>query len=65
MLTSQNRSFDLVMLELFNAKERDDEEWARLFHTADARFMFRGVQFLRGSKLAIIEASWDGEDHRS
>ncbi|KUJ07238.1 S-adenosyl-L-methionine-dependent methyltransferase [Mollisia scopiformis] len=56
------RSFDLVMLELFNAKERGGEEWAALFHAADEHFVFKGVQFPKGSKLAIIEACWEGED---
>lgn len=65
ILTPLNSAFDLVMLELFNAKERDVEDWTKLFHAADTRFKFRGVQFPKGSKLAIIEARWEGEDHSS
>ena len=30
------------MLELFNAKERDLDDWAKLFERADARFKFVG-----------------------
>ncbi|MCJ1379615.1 hypothetical protein MMC17_002717 [Xylographa soralifera] len=53
------RSFDIVMMECYNAKERDVEEWAQLFLAADSRFMFRGVKVPMGSKLAIIEVSWE------
>jgi hypothetical protein len=53
------------MLDMFNAKEREGEERAKLFFDADPRFVFQGVQFPNGSKLAIIEARWDGEDYAS
>ena len=48
------------MRECYDAKERDGREWARLFRDADKRFRFEGVRLPAGSKLAIIEASWDG-----
>lgn len=33
---------DLIMLQLFNSKERDMGDWAALFEMADSRFRFQG-----------------------
>ncbi|MCJ1463377.1 hypothetical protein MMC07_001984 [Pseudocyphellaria aurata] len=49
---------DLCMLELHNAKERDKNDWAKLFQEADSRFIFVGVKQPVQSKLSIIEAVW-------
>ncbi|KAK7192329.1 hypothetical protein DPSP01_004918 [Paraphaeosphaeria sporulosa] len=53
------RAFDLTMLEIGNAKERDLNEWKALFAEADARFVFKGVKQPPGSRLTIIETSWE------
>lgn len=53
------RTLDLTMLEIGNAKERELDEWKLLFEQADARFVFQGMRMPPGSKLAIIEATWD------
>ncbi|KAI2780536.1 S-adenosyl-L-methionine-dependent methyltransferase [Daldinia loculata] len=51
-------AMDLRMLEIGNAKERD-LEWKSLFEQADSRFVFKGIQQLQGSSLAILEITWE------
>ncbi|KAF2485885.1 O-methyltransferase [Neohortaea acidophila] len=51
---------DLIMLQLFNSKERDMEDWAALFETADSRFRFQGGRLPTGSRLSVLEAVWEG-----
>ncbi|TVY81049.1 O-methyltransferase gsfB, partial [Lachnellula suecica] len=53
------RSMDLSMLQIQNAREREEQDWKSLFKEADARFKFEGVQQPQGSKLAFIQASWE------
>ena len=48
------------MKEIFNAKERDLNDWIHLFERADLRFKFLGVKKPPASQLAIIEVSWAG-----
>ncbi|KAI1746570.1 O-methyltransferase [Xylaria castorea] len=52
------RGFDLAMMELFNAREREEQDWQRLFAAADSRFRFAGVRTVPGSDLAFISATW-------
>ena len=51
---------DMAMLQLFNAYQRDEEEWADLFHRADPRFKFIGHSKPRGAAQSIIVVGWDG-----
>ena len=51
---------DLTMMEIGNAKERDLEEWKALLEEADPKLKFRKVHEPEGSRLAIIEAVWEG-----
>lgn len=60
-LANIGSSFDLAMLEIQNAKERDVQDWKKLFETAHENFVFESVRVPLGSKLAIIEASWKGD----
>lgn len=48
------------MMELFNAKEREQKDWDKLFSEADARFRFTGVRRVAGANLAFITAVWQG-----
>jgi len=50
------------MQQMQNGKERDAQEWAELFRAAHKDFALIGVRLPIGSKLAIIEASWQGEN---
>ncbi|CAG8977109.1 hypothetical protein HYALB_00011354 [Hymenoscyphus albidus] len=54
------RAMDLTMLELQNARERELEDWAKLFEDADPRFKFLGGKQPRGASLWILEAVWEG-----
>ena len=55
------RNFDLIVKQMVNGKERDAEGWVALFHAADSRFRLKDFRLPAGSKLAVIEAIWDGE----
>ena len=52
------RCFDLAMKEIFNAKERDIDDWTHLFHLADSRFEIAYLRQPATSQLAIIEVIW-------
>ncbi|CAJ2513883.1 Uu.00g020020.m01.CDS01 [Anthostomella pinea] len=52
------RGFDLAMMELFNAREREERDWQKLFVEADSRFRFAGVRTVPGADLAFISAIW-------
>lgn len=56
-----SRGFDLAMLELFNAKEHEQNDWSRLFQEADPRFCFEGARAVAGADLSFICAIWQGE----
>ncbi|KAK7963530.1 S-adenosyl-L-methionine-dependent methyltransferase [Apiospora saccharicola] len=52
------RNLDLLMGTIFNAQERDLNEWVQLLAKADPRFVFQRLVQLKGSALAIIEVLW-------
>lgn len=54
------RHKDLLMLSLFNAKDREASEWEMLFQHADKGFKFLGITQMKGSALSFIEAEWEG-----
>ncbi|KAK5169331.1 uncharacterized protein LTR77_005306 [Saxophila tyrrhenica] len=58
------RSLDVGQLALGNGRERNLEQWKRLFAETDeqGRFQLRGVSEPEGSQLAIFEVVWEGED---
>ena len=47
---------DLVILSLFNAREREEAEWRVLFKEADERFTVIKIWVPNGATMAIIEA---------
>lgn len=54
------RSMDLTMLALFNSRERDEDDWRKLFHLADPRFKFESAKRAKvGDFTGIIVATWD------
>ena len=55
-----NRAMDVCMLELGNAREREEAEWEELFRRSDERFKYLGVKRSKGSSLALMEAVWTG-----
>lgn len=58
VLTLRNRCFDLAMKAVFNAKERNLDDWAKLFRNADPGFELLGAKKSPKSQLSIIEARW-------
>ena len=51
----------MIMLSLFNSRERDEADWRMLFHQADERFKDIKLWVPEGATMAIIEAIWGGE----
>lgn len=56
------RSVDLTMWATHNGKEREMEDWKRLFNLAggEGGFEITAVVRPKGSRLSIIEATWKG-----
>ncbi|KUI72615.1 6-hydroxytryprostatin B O-methyltransferase [Cytospora mali] len=54
------RRLDMLMFSLYNAREREVEEFAGLFERADKRFDFIGAHGLEGCHDKICEAIWRG-----
>lgn len=54
------RAMDMIMMSLFNAREREAKDWIGLFGNADSRFRDVRVWKPEGSHLALIEATWSG-----
>lgn len=54
-----SRNLDLAMKEIQNAKERDADDWKKLFEDADPRFKFKGIKTPVGSILSMISATWE------
>lgn len=52
---------DIIMLSLFNLREREKEDWEMLFREADLRFGTVKIWVPEGAILAIIEATWECE----
>ncbi len=49
---------DMIMLTLFNSRDREEKEWVMLFSQADTRFRDVKTWVPNGASLAIIEAVW-------
>ena len=50
----------MSMLELYNGKERDRDDWAELIERADSHFVLKSIQKPAGSFLSFIEVVWEG-----
>ncbi|MCJ1316072.1 hypothetical protein MMC15_001392 [Xylographa vitiligo] len=57
----QARILDMGMKQLFNAKERDKDDWIQLFRAADPRFQLVQITKPELSELSIIEFRWEEE----
>lgn len=51
------RQKDLTMIQTFNAKEREVDEWRALLTKADPRLNIRAIGRPAGSELSVIEAT--------
>lgn len=54
------RAMDMIMLSLFNSREREKSDWEKLFAEADPRFGNVKVWTPAGSQLGLVEATWSG-----
>ncbi|MCJ1310857.1 hypothetical protein MMC25_004525 [Agyrium rufum] len=54
------REMDMIMLSLFNSRDREEKDWATLFSQADERYQNVKAWVPEGASLAIIEAVWKG-----
>ncbi|KAF2111944.1 O-methyltransferase-domain-containing protein [Lophiotrema nucula] len=52
------RMYEMVMKELFNAKERTFGDWKALVESVDPRFKVVGANKPDGSQLSILVAEW-------
>ncbi|OTB08347.1 hypothetical protein M426DRAFT_263629 [Hypoxylon sp. CI-4A] len=60
LASSKVRTGDLSMLMLFNAGDRELEDWRRLFEAASPGFLFEGGKRPEGSGLWVLTATWKG-----
>lgn len=54
------REIDMIMLSLFNSRDREEKDWAMLFERASERYREVKSWVPDGASLAIIEAVWSG-----
>jgi hypothetical protein len=47
------------MMTLFNARERELEDWKDLFRQADKRFKFISARLPEVGTMSVITAIWD------
>lgn len=55
-----NLQQDLVMATISSGKDRTAEEFRHVLELSDARFKIESIYRPEGSKLSMIEASWNG-----
>ncbi|TVY82682.1 O-methyltransferase gsfB [Lachnellula suecica] len=60
LLSERNiRAYDMLMMTLFNARERELDDWLGLFTQADKRFKFIGAQSPDVGTMGVITAIWE------
>lgn len=50
---------DMIMLSLYNSREREKDDWEMLFREADTRFKHVKMWVPEGAMLGIVEATWE------
>lgn len=55
------RRMDFGMMGMYNAKERDWDDWIEVFKEADPRFELKSVKAPPKSALAMITVEWKGD----
>lgn len=51
---------DLTMSEIQNSREREVDDWAKLFEMAGPGFEFQEAELPKGANLWILVAEWKG-----
>ncbi len=59
-LNTTARIGDIMMHQLFNARERSKEEWTALFLAADSRFEVESFTLIPPAVLSTIVLTWAG-----
>lgn len=60
LLAERNiRAYDMLMMTLFNAREREIDDWVQLFREADARFRFVDAKRPEVGTMGVILAEWE------
>jgi hypothetical protein len=54
------RGMDMILLSLFNGREREKEDWMQVFKEADERFRVKEFHCPEESAQAVIEVVWEG-----
>lgn len=49
----------MLMMTLFNAREREIDDWVQLFREADARFRFVDAKRPEVGTMGVILAEWE------
>ncbi|KAL1874202.1 hypothetical protein Plec18167_006139 [Paecilomyces lecythidis] len=52
------RDMDMIMLSLYNSREREKDDWDMLFREADPRFRNVKTWVPEGAMLGVVEATW-------
>ena len=56
---TESSAMDMIMLTLQNAREREEDDWKKLFAQADERFELVSItRAAKDSAAAIIVAEW-------
>lgn len=50
------RNLDILLLSTLNGCQRTEEDFRRIFHDADERFVFEGA--LKVGVMGVMRASW-------
>lgn len=50
----------MLMMTLFNSRERELDDWINLFKEADPRFQFIGVEKMEVGTMSVLTFIWEG-----
>jgi hypothetical protein len=53
---------DMLMLSICNSRERDEDDWRKVFQEASPQFKVLRVFTPKGSALGIIDVVWEGDE---
>ncbi|KAK6956708.1 hypothetical protein Daesc_001987 [Daldinia eschscholtzii] len=54
-----HRNLDILMLTVWNAKERTETMWKEIIEAVDPKLRFKGSRPIEGSTFSIVEAVWE------
>ena len=53
------RAYDMLMMTLFNARDRERDDWNQLLRNADRRFKLIGAKKPEVGTMGLIQVVWD------